>query len=181
MKTAGTLLAVGLAVAGIALTGPVSAKEFVYGSWVSPKHGTNTAGLMPFFKELEKESGGAIKWKLLAGGQVVGARTTLPGIRDKLVDAGFLVQVFNRRDLKANNTVFDMQAFGDDPVAVGGAATETIMLDCPACQREYKKYNTVYLAGFGITPFHMMCRDDLRRVEQFEGKKIRAVTSCGTG
>lgn len=151
------------------------AKDFVYGSWVSPKHGVNRAGLEPMFEAVKKETNGAVTWKLLAGGQIVSARSTLAGIRDKLVDAGLVIQVFARKALKVNQVIFDMQAFGDDPIAIAGAATEVVMLNCPGCLSEYKRNKTIYLGGYGVTPFQLMCRENLTRVEQFKGKKIRAV------
>lgn len=168
------LIAAG-ATAALAVTAPAMAKEYIYGSWVSAKHGVNADALVPMFKAMEKESNGALKWKMLAGGQVVSARSTLAGIRDQIVDAGLVIQVFTRKDLKINNVVFDMQAFGDDPVAVGGAATEVVMLNCPGCLKEYKKQKNVFLGGYSVTPFQLMCKDDLRKVSDFKGKKIRAV------
>jgi TRAP-type transport system periplasmic protein len=164
-------------VAAISITASTagSAKEFIYGSWVSAKHGVNKAGLTPMFKAVEKETNGTVKWKLLAGGQVVSARSTLAGIRDRIVDGGLVIQVFTRKDLKTNNAIFDMQAFGDDPVAVAGAATEMVMLNCPQCLKEYKKNKNVYLGGYGVTPFQLTCKENLTTVAQFKGKKIRAV------
>ena len=169
------LIAATVAAASIAVATTGSAKEFVYGSWVSAKHGVNKAGLEPMFKAVEKETNGAVTWKLLAGGQVVSARSTLAGIRDRIVDAGLVIQVFTRKDLKINNVIFDMQAFGDDPIAVAGAATEMIMLHCPGCLKEYKKNKNVYLGGYGVTPFQLTCKENFTTVAQFKGKKVRAV------
>ena len=98
-----------------------------------------------------------------------------PGFRDRNVDAGLVIQVFTRKYLKINNVIFDMQAFGDDPIAIAGASTELVMLNCPGCMREYKKHKTVFLGGYGVTPFQLMCKDNLRRVADFKGKKVRAV------
>ena len=175
MSRTKNLIIAGVAAVVVGIAAPAMAKEFIYGSWVSPKHGVNKAGLEPMFKAVEKDTNGAVKWKLLAGGQVVSARSTLAGIRDRIVDAGLVIQVFTRKDLKINQVIFDMQAFGDDPVAVAGAATEVVMLNCPGCLKEYKKNKNVYLGGYGVTPFQVMCRDDLRKIKQFKGKKIRAV------
>jgi len=129
-----SLIAGAAIVVALAAAGPLKAAEFVYGSWVAAKHGVNTAGLEPFFKAVEKDTGGAVKWKLLAGGQLVSARSTLPGVRDKLVDAGLVIPVFARKALANNNVIFDMGPWGSDPVAIAGASTETVMLDCPECQ-----------------------------------------------
>jgi TRAP-type transport system periplasmic protein len=171
-----TLFIAGFAAAGLALATNVQAKEFVFGSWVSPKHGTNRDGLGPMFEAVKKETKGEVSWKILAGGQVVSARSTLAGIRDRIVDGGLVIPVFTRKDLPVNNVVFDMQAFGDDPVAVAGASTEVVMQHCPECLAEYKKNKTVYVGGYGVTPFQVMCKQaNITHVSQLEGLKIRAI------
>ncbi len=161
--------------AAMLMAQPLAAAEFVYGSWVAAKHGVNTAGLEPFFKAVEKDTGGAVKWRLLAGGQLVSARSTLPGVRDRIVDAGLIIPVFARKALANGNVLFDMQPYGSNAAAIAGASTETIMLDCPECQAEYKKNKTVYLGGFGTTAFKMMCSKPITTVAQMKGVKTRAV------
>ena len=171
-------------IAGVALAATlvavqtVSAAEFVYGSWVAAKHGVNTAGLEPFFKAVEKDTGGAVKWRLLAGGQLVSARSTLPGVRDRIVDAGLVIPVFARKALANSNVIFDMGPWGSDPVAIAGASTETVMLDCPECRAEYKKNKTVFLGGFGTTAFKMICSKPITSIAQMKGVKTRAVGSA---
>lgn len=163
------------AVAGAGFAADGGAKELVYGSWVSPQHGVNTAGLEPMFENIEKKTEGEIEWTLLSGGQVVSARSSLPGVRDKLVDAALVIPVFTRKELKHNNILFDMQVFGDDPVAVMGASTEAVMLHCPECLADYKRHNNVFLAGYGVTPFGLLCKDDVSSLADIRNKKIRAV------
>jgi TRAP-type C4-dicarboxylate transport system substrate-binding protein len=152
-----------------------SAKDFVYGSWVSAKHGVNTAGLAPYFKAVERDTGGAVKWRILAGGQMVSARSTLPGVRDRIVDAGLLIPVFNRKEMAHNNVLFDMGMFGSDMVAMGGASIETVMLNCPECLAEYKKQNQVYLGGFQTTDFKLICAKKVTKLSDVKGLKVRAV------
>ena len=154
---------------------PAPAKDFVYGAWVAAKHGVNVEGLLPYFKAVAKDTGGAVKWRLLAGGQMVSHRSTLPGVRDRIVDAGMVIPVFNRKELAHNNVLFDMVMFGSDMVAIGGAGTETMMLDCPECVAEYKKQNTVNLGGFQTTPFKLICKAKVTKISDIKGKKVRAV------
>jgi len=153
----------------------VQAKDFVYGAWVAAKHGVNQAGLLPYFKAVEKDTGGAVKWRLLAGGQLVSHRTTLPSVRDRIVDAGMVIPVFNRKELAHNNVLFDMVMFGSDQVAIGGAGTETMMLDCPECLAEYKKQNAVNLGGFQTTSFKLICKAKVTKISDVKGMKVRAV------
>jgi TRAP-type transport system periplasmic protein len=174
MRRAAPCIAAIMATA-VAFTLPAAAKEYVFGSWVSDKHGTNRDGLVPMFDAVKKETNGAVSWKILAGGQVVSARSTLAGIRDRIVDGGLVIAVFTRKDLPVNNVVFDMQAFGDDPVAVAGASTEVVMRHCPECLKEYARNKTVYVGGYGVTPFQLACREDIRHVDQLKGLKVRAI------
>ncbi len=154
---------------------PAPAKEFVYGAWVAAKHGVNTAGLVPYFAAVAKDTGGTVKWRMLAGGQMVTARSTLPSVRDRIVDGGMVIPVFNRKELAHNNVLFDMVMFGDDMLAIGGAGIETVMLDCPECLAEYKKQNQVYLGGFQTTSFSLLCRTKVTKLADIKGLKIRSV------
>ena len=159
----------------VALVQPVAAKEFVYGAWVSARHGVNVAGLQPYFAAVAKDTGGAVTWKLLAGGQIVSARSTLPGVRDRIVDAGMVIPVFNRKQLAHSNLLFDMGMFGANSVAIAGSSIETVMLDCPECRAEYRKHKTVYLGGFGTTSFKFICAKPITTLAQIKGVKTRAV------
>ena len=154
---------------------PALAKDLVYGAWIAAKHGVNQEGLLPYFKAVEKDTGGAVKWRLLAGGQMVNHRSTLPGVRDRLVDAGMVIPVFNRKELAHNNVLFDMVMFGSDQVAIGGAGTETMLLDCPECLAEYKKQNTINLGGFQTTSFKLICKAKVTKISDVKGLKVRAV------
>lgn len=160
--------------AALLSAGVLEAKEFVYGAWVAAKHGVNAAGLEPMFKEIEKETKGAVTWKLLAGGQIASARSTLSVIRDRVADAGMVIPVFTQKELAASNTLFDLQTAGTDTIAVAGAATETVMLHCPECLDEYKRHKTVFLAGYGTTPFRLICSSAIVKASDLDGKKVRA-------
>ena len=78
-----TLFAVTLAFAAQ----PASAAEYVYGSWNGPKNVVLTEGVAPYLKAVTEETGGSLKWKLLAGAQLFGGRATLAGIRDRVLAA----------------------------------------------------------------------------------------------
>lgn len=169
-----TIVIVGAIAAILTMGSVASAGEYVYGSWIAAKHGVNQDGLLPFFKAVEKETGGSVKWKLLAGGQLVSARSTLPGVRDRIADAGLVIPVFNRKELGHNNVIFDMQSFGSSPVAIAGASTETIMRDCPECLAEYRKQKVVYIGGFGTTAFKLICAKPITTLAQVKGLKAHS-------
>jgi TRAP-type C4-dicarboxylate transport system substrate-binding protein len=150
------------------------ARELVYGSWVSPKHGVNEDALPPLFKGVAKDTNSEITWKLVPGGALVNGNTTLAGIRDGLIDAGFGISVFTMKNTPSTALLHSTLVDGDDNVATTGAQNEVVLLHCPSCQKEWKANNTIYLAGFAPTPFRFICRDKVETVADFKGKKVRA-------
>ena len=55
---------------------------------------------------------------------------------------------YTPKHLPASNSIFSSLVFGDDIVAAGGASTETALLDCPQCLKEYKKNKVVFIGGY---------------------------------
>src|SRR4029450_12820150 len=49
---------------------PSSAAELIYGSWTPAQEYQNRVAMPELFRNIEKDTGGAIKWKLIAGGQI---------------------------------------------------------------------------------------------------------------
>lgn len=169
LKTA-AILSVAVAFAAA----PAAARDLVYGSWVSPKHGVNADALPHMFNGVAKDTKGAVKWKLVAGGQLVKGRNTLDGIKDGLVDAGLVIAVYTAKKLPSTAMVFSTLIFGDDVVATTAAQMETTLLNCPSCIAEFKKNKSVYLAGYAPTPFKLMCRSRITNLAELKGKKVRA-------
>lgn len=173
MRTISTALA---AAAVAALTAsPASAIELIYGTGSGAKSRINVDAVEPYIEATTKDSNGSITWKYLPGDQIVTVRSALKGLRDGLIDGGMVIPVFVRKDLIQNNVIYDTLFLGsDDPVAAGGAAHETIMLHCPSCVDEYKKYNSFYLASFAGSAQVMVCNKPVKTVADVNGLKIRA-------
>jgi TRAP-type transport system periplasmic protein len=172
MKQKLPIIAATLAAAIFATT--ADARELIYGSWVSPKHPVMSIALPYLFKGVEKDTGGAITWKLVAGGQLVNGRGTLAGLRDGLIDAGMSIPSYTPKHLPATNSIFSSLVFGNDIVAAGGATTETTLLNCPQCLAEFKKNKTVFIGGYSASPFMLMCRDKVTNLAELKGKKVRS-------
>lgn len=170
-------LAIGLTAATAAF-GVAEARELTYGSWVSPKHSINAKALPVYFDAIKKASGGSVTWTLVAGGQLMDGRGTVEAVGDGVADAGFVVPTYVPAALPATATIYSTLVFGDDIVAAGGAAMETLLLGCPDCKAEFEKNNAVVLAGYTATPFVLMCADTVATLEQLSGKKVR-VTGSG--
>ncbi|MCC2098054.1 MAG: TRAP transporter substrate-binding protein DctP [Hyphomicrobiales bacterium] len=170
---AATMLAACGAVS-IATTTTVSAKELVYGAFISPKHGVMRYALPVWGKAIAKATNNAITWKFVGGGQLVDVKGSLPGIKEGLVDGAFVIAPFAPSNLPSTNVIFSYQVFGEDTVAAGGASNEAVLLHCPGCLEEAKKNNLVQLGGYATTPYLMMCRKEVKTVADLKGLKIRS-------
>jgi TRAP-type C4-dicarboxylate transport system substrate-binding protein len=173
LSTSSLACAVSITLIGQPLTGAAAA-DFVYGSWVSPKHSVMRTALPPYFASIAKTTNGAVNWKLVAGGQLVDAKGTVPGLKDSLIDAGLVIPSFGPSYTPTLSLVFNTQVFGDDAVAAAGAQTELVLLKCPQCLEETRKMNFVPLAAYSTTPFILMCRMPVAKLDDIKGKKVRA-------
>jgi len=163
-----------------AVTATVQAEEYVYGSWVGPNNPVLAKGIVPYFQAVEKDTGGSLKWKILAGGQLFGGPPTLAGIRDRIADAGGpVIPAFTRKELRAANVVYDLVNASESSVAMAGAVAETFHLDCPQCKQDFAKNNTLFIANYATTRFNILCRDPIKSLADAKGRKMRVVGALG--
>lgn len=171
-----TTVAIGLSLVATAAT----AKDYVYGSWNGPKNVVLVEGVAPYLKAVEMETGGSMKWKLIAGSQLFGGRATLAGIGNRVADAGGpVIPAFTRKALRAANVVYDLVNASESPVAMAGAVAETYHLDCPACKADFAKNKTVFIANYAATAFNLLCRAPIQSAADVKGRKIRVVGALG--
>ena len=150
-----------------------SAKELIYGSWTPQVTYTNRVLFPKVFKEIAAETNGAIQWKLIAGGQVVGPKDSFNGPGDGLVAASFGIAIYQPNLVPALNTIYSTLVFQGDSTVGSPAAMETFYMDCPQCLAEFKKLNLVGISGWTTTQYHLACRQPITKVEQLKGLRIR--------
>lgn len=156
------------------------AAEYVYGSWSGPSNPVLAKGVVPYFAAVEKDTGGSMKWKVLAGGQLFGGPPTLAGIRDRIADAGGpVIPAFTRKELRAANVVYDLVNASESPVVMAGAVAQTFHLDCPQCKADYAKNNAVFIANYATTRFNILCREPIKTLADAKGRKMRVVGALG--
>lgn len=154
---------------------PLSAAELVYGSWTPAQEYQNRVAMPELFKNIEKDTGGAIKWKLIAGGQVADAKTTFTAVKDGLMQGGLGIVTYVPNAIPSVYAIYSTNIFGEnDPVAASGAALETMYLHCPSCLEELRKQNSVVLAGWTSSAYVLTCREPLRTMADLKGKRVRA-------
>lgn len=87
-----SMLLAGMALAASLAVQPAGAQELIFGSW-TPAREYQNANVMPdMFKLIEKETNGAIKWKLVPGGQLADGKTTFTAVKDGLIQAGLAIR-----------------------------------------------------------------------------------------
>jgi TRAP-type C4-dicarboxylate transport system substrate-binding protein len=150
------------------------AEELVYGSWIPAGEYVNRVGLPRIFADIAKETNGAVKWKLVPGGQLADPKSTFSAVHDGLIAAGLGISSYVPSTVPAINTIYSTIVFGDDNVATSGAALETMTLNCPACLAEMRKLNAVPLSGWVAGPYYLACREPIRSLAELKGKRVRA-------
>jgi TRAP-type C4-dicarboxylate transport system substrate-binding protein len=135
----------------------------------------NSHALPTGFKQIEADTKGAIKWKLIPGGQIADGKTTFSAVKDGLMQAGLGIPTYVPNLLPSNAMLYSTVVPGDDVVAATGAGSETLLLHCPSCLEEYKKLNAIPLSPYSGAASVFMCNTPIKSVAEFKGKRVRAV------
>ncbi|MDX3895563.1 C4-dicarboxylate TRAP transporter substrate-binding protein [Pusillimonas sp.] len=138
-----------------------------------PPLAIETKGIQEFFAELKTATDGRVKGQVFVGGQMLGGQATLSGIRDGVVDGGFIIPTLNASEIPHVAMLPELLPFAADFWAATGATNETIMLNCDECKQDLANYKAVWLGGIGASPWHMMCRQPINGVDDLKGKKVR--------
>tara|TARA_R110000868_G_scaffold150567_8_gene373945 strand:- start:7867 stop:9033 length:1167 start_codon:yes stop_codon:yes gene_type:complete len=170
----------GAAVAGLLTAGAGAAmaqKMYTYGQWLPPKHNVNLHGIGPMLEELTKAG---MPWKLVAGGQLFSAKATLKSVGNGTAEAGLVVPSYARTSLKHAFVIADMLMLGENELIMNGAAIETYFKDCPDCLADYGRNKTIFLAGYGVGGYSLLCREpNIKTVADLKGLKLRTTGALG--
>jgi TRAP-type C4-dicarboxylate transport system substrate-binding protein len=168
------VVAIAALAGALAWGGGASAQELVYGSWLPAGEYLNRVALPKIFAAIEKDTAGAVKWKLVAGGQLADPKTTFQAVQTGLMTAGIGISSYVPSLVPSLNTIYSTVVFGDDNVATSAAALETLTLHCPSCIAEFKKINSVPLSGWVAGPYRLTCREPVKSLADLKGKRVRA-------
>jgi TRAP-type C4-dicarboxylate transport system substrate-binding protein len=165
----------GLAVLFIAWTGPAAAKDYVYGSCVPAADYLTSDALPAMFAGVEKETGGAIKWKSVAGGQLADCKGTIAAVQDRVMEAGLAIPTYVPNLVPHTALMYNTLEFEGETVAVAGATAETLFLDCKECLDEWRKINSLPLGPYASSPYTLYCREPIDTVAGLKNKRVRAI------
>ncbi len=173
------IIAAVIGAASIATFGAADARELRFNMFQPPR--TIEARIYDqFFAELAKATNGSLTGKVFAGGQLLNGPGTLKGIKDGVVDGGFVVPSLNLGELKHIAMVPDMLPWVTDSHAAAGAGLETILVGCAECKKEQQDLNVWFFGGHGPTSWNLMCAKPVASLADFKGRKVRVTGSSAT-
>ena len=155
---------------------PASAQqELVYGNWTPPREYQNVHVMPELFKNIEKETNGAIKWKLIAGGAIADGKGTFAAVKDGLMQAGLGIVTYAPNTIPSVYAIYSTVILGhNDVVAATGAALEVMYLRCPSCLEEFRRNNSVPLGGWTSSAYLLACTRPVKSPADLKGKRVRA-------
>ena len=168
-----TVAAAALALAITASDAP--AAELIYGNWTPAQEYQNRVVMPELFKNIDAGHKGAIKWKLIAGGQIADGKTTFTAVKDGLMQAGLGIVTYVPNALPSVYAIYSTIIFGEnDPVAATLAALETMYLHCPSCLEEAKKIQCRPARRLDQSAYMLACREPFATFADLKGKRVRA-------
>lgn len=155
------------------------AQSPIYGSWPPASDYLNSDTLPEAFAMIDEATGGAMKWELIAGGQLADGRGTLAAVTDGLMQGGLQIPVYTPEAMASFTLLYSIVVPGDDPMAAAAAATETVFLNCPSCLEESRKNNVLPFGGFASASYRLMCTEPVSSLADMAGRRIRATGGYG--
>lgn len=151
-----------------------AANEVSYGSFVPPLHSVNKYGLAPWLKEIEEKTNGEIKTVLHTSGSIASGKATLSAVRDGLLDAGFIANIYTPDQMPVSMVTTNLAFLSKNPLVTVGALNETTLLGCKECDDEYKQLGIKALGSYVTPSYNLMCKKEVKDLDDIKGLKLRA-------
>ena len=129
-------------------------------------------GIEAFSADLEERTGGEMDVRVFPP-SLLDLRQTFGGIRDGIVDGGYMVLNFFPAELPEAQLPIEMAMLGRNPYAMAGAMSEYI-LTCEACIEERLAANMVPLGNASTGAYAILGTAPTTTMDELAGKKLRA-------
>lgn len=173
-RRSSTALAMALGVVGFAAVSAshADATSIRYSEY-GPDRGVRADAIKWFAEEVENRSNGEITIDLHWGGALVGGREVMRAVESGFVDAGTFVPSWEPE-------LLHLYEVGDLPIGspdawVAMRAIYEVATENEAVIEEFAEHDATYLLQFNTGPVQLICREPIETVEDFQGRRIRAV------
>jgi TRAP-type transport system periplasmic protein len=138
-----------------------------------PDRGVRADAIKWFAEEVENRSNGEITIDLHWGGALVGGREVMRAVESGFIDAGTFVPSWEPE-------LLHLYEVGDLPIGspdawVAMRAIYEVATENEAVIDEFAEHDATYLLQFNTGPVQLICREPIETVEDFQGRRIRAV------
>ena len=163
-----TLIAAGL----VFWTASANAETYQAVSLLPPTNLLVEIPLTDWSKEISKATDGRFEFKIHAGGALLGAGTSLPGLKDGVAQIGFVAAAYYPKNFPRNNAVDDTSFMHTNLMSLAFAYTEFVM-ETPDMRKEWEDNGLVFIAGMNTPLYQLFCRSPIYELSDLAGKKIR--------
>lgn len=129
-------------------------------------------GVDAFSKDLAARTNGELDVRVFPS-SLLDLRQTFGGIRDRVVDSGYMVLNFFPGELPEAQLPIELAMLGSNPYAMAGAMSEYI-LTCEPCVQERLAANMVPLGNASTGTYGILGTSPMTTPEELQGKKLRA-------
>ncbi len=151
------------------------ARELKGSTHLPPKNDTIVNGYVPFVKYVEERTKGSLKIKVFNGGTLLGPRAAAGGIKDGVVDMGYVIVGYHPAEFPMlGGFANDISAIGTDPVATVAATTDWVFNHCKPCLEEFAKQGNVFTGAGAVPGMVIMSKVKFDKLSDYAGKRIRS-------
>lgn len=168
--------AAGLALT-VALAGAAHAKDLRIATGTASKNGLNS-GVALFAEKLTEFTNGKYPSEVYPG-TLLKFKEMTNGVRDGVVDIGYIIPAYTRAEFPYTNMVTDLVTASPDVVVMTGVLSDYIMNECDPCREEFSSQNLVNLGFSTVGPYYLMSKEKITSKGDFAGKTIRGIGAFG--
>jgi len=152
------------------------AAQLNYGTYFKATHNIIQDAVKPYLDGVTAKTRGAVTFKYLTDGTVVGASTTAKGVQQGLVDMGTIIPTYSSAMWPTTGLLNNLPSLKNNSLIETGVINELFFLHCEQCQREWAAAKILPMAMYASSPYYLQCAKELHGLEDLKGKRIQ-----GTG
>lgn len=153
------------------------AETFTYGSGAPERANFHARGVKPMMQAISKATNGRVQFRGLYGATVVRLDTTLQGVRDGVVDSGYLILAFHPSELPHAGMLSEMSALSSNPYAAAGAVNEIFFKHCEPCRNDFEKQSQQAVFAWATSPMSMVCTGNVKSAADLANKRVSVISS----